>query len=168
MSFNQIIFWIFKKKIGFHAKNYIRTYADIFGSELFASRYGPPLGRVDTKIRQNPPKTRPENKNFRLKILFSESTRETPIKKYSSFLDSSCSVGDSARMKYGPGAGPETAPKSKSGPGNQKKPEIRKSGCYSVFGILQGFQNYFYFCNMIFLWRDMVRPLMWRLSCNAS
>ena len=62
-------------------------------------RYGPPLGGADTKTRpenknlclmghpwaggyQNPPKTLPENENLPFKILFSESTRETPIKKY--------------------------------------------------------------------------------------
>ena len=70
---------------------------------------------------------------------------ETTIEKYPLLLDSSWMPGDSARMKYGPGAGPETAPKSKSGPGNQNKPETRKSDYCSIFGMLQGFQNYFYF-----------------------
>ena len=73
------------------------------------------------------------------------------------FFDSSCSPRDSARMKYGPGARPETAPKSKLGPGNQKKPEIRKSGYCSIFEMLQGFQNYFYFIVKIFPCRVMAR-----------
>jgi len=64
---------------------------------------------------------------------------------------------DSARMKYGPGAGPEMARKPKSGPGNQRKPEIRKSGYCSIFGMLQGFQNYFYFIVKIFPCRVMAR-----------
>ena len=42
------------KKYGFHAKNGKRNVPCIFGFELFASRYGPPLGRADTKTRQKP------------------------------------------------------------------------------------------------------------------
>ena len=47
-------FSIRNKKYGFHAKNGKKNLYRIFGFELFASRYGPPLGRADTKTRQKP------------------------------------------------------------------------------------------------------------------
>ena len=116
------------KKIGFHAKNGKKNLYRIFGFELFATRYGPPLGRADTK-------TRPENKNLRLKILFSESVRETPIRKYPLFLDSSWTLGDSTRMKYGPKPVLQRPRNRNRAP----KPEIRaviaSSGCFRDFRI---------------------------------
>ena len=53
---------------GFHAKNgYKSVVSFIFGSELDASRYGPPLGWADTKTR---PKPAPKIKNYVSRIFF--------------------------------------------------------------------------------------------------
>ena len=68
-------------------------------------RYGPPMVGADTETR---PKPAPKIKIYVSSIFF-ESTRETAIKKYPLFLDSSWTPGDSARMKYGPKPVPETS-----------------------------------------------------------
>ena len=64
-------------------------------------RYGPTLGWADTEIRQ---KNAPKIKIY-VSSIFSESTCETAIEKYPLFLESSCSVGDSAMRQYGPKPG---------------------------------------------------------------
>ena len=64
-------------------------------------RYGPTfLVGADTKTIR--PKPAPKIKIYVSSIFFSESTCETAIEKYPLFLDSSCSVGDSAQSQYGP------------------------------------------------------------------
>ena len=118
-------------------------------------RYGPPLVGADTKTRPEPA---PKIKFMFLVFFFWIYTRNG-YRKVSFILGFELFASRySARMKYGLWAGPEMARKPKSGPGNQKKPETRKLGCCNIFGMLQGFQNYFYFIVKILSWRD------WRAS----
>ena len=62
-------------------------------------------------------------------------------------------------MKYGPGAVPEMARKSKSGPGNQKKLEIRKSTMYFHCRFSQGIHFFFFLIEISAQIRDTGDPL---------